>query len=95
MLPNTSGAGQGGAGTRGWTRALAEPRIARLDFLMSKVGTEGLLGGLSVISVWQQWQGAFFTAFPLLIASSCQKSEAGQGGGGRRDFPYDNSVSIC
>lgn len=49
---------------------------------MSRVGTEGLLGGLGTVSTWQSRGKRGFSAFPPRL-----KSEARRGGGGGGIFP--------
>lgn len=49
VLPDTGGAEPDPPAPYGWTRALAQPHTARLDFLMSKVGREGLLRELFLL----------------------------------------------
>lgn len=62
-----------GLGAPGWPHTAPQPRAG---FGISRVGTEGLLGGLGVVFTWQSHAGRGFSAFP-----PCLKSEATQRGG--------------
>lgn len=66
----------------GTPRLAPHPPHCCCEIGMSRVGTEGLLGGLGMVSTWQSHGKRGFSAFP-----PCLKSEARQGGGGGGIFP--------